>query len=260
MRASSLARLRTTRLKMPLSQPDPTFALPTPRSRRRLRDIAGGYSIDRWPIKIDIAEGETPMSWFRRVSDRYQLTPRQLCYSMGIKLGNNAKIAVVLNRHRDTVKAALDVWIEDFTTTHDEYLRSPWLGSFVDSAHRFCPLCLQENGCWKASWGSPLSVVCPRHRIFYVDQCPQCGAQPWRTDAWVGQCAPVHICTARLAAVEAGPKRKVGQWCGADLRQAPRTPAPDTVVQAQGFLTGDQRWATERSAPTSLCRFGIDAP
>jgi hypothetical protein len=222
-----------------------------------LRDIVGGYSIDRWPIKIDVAEDETLVSWFRRVSDRYQLTPRQLCEAMDIKLVHNAKIAVVLDRHRDAVQAAMDVRVEDFARTHDGYLRSPWLGSFVDSPHRFCPICLQENSYWEASWGAPLSVACPRHRTLYVDRCPGCGEQPWRTNAWLGQCATVNVCAARLPA-EAGPKRKVGQWCGADLCDAPRTPAPDTVVQAQALLTGDEHGVNETSTPASLRRFGID--
>jgi TniQ len=134
--------------------------------------------------------------------------------------------------------------------------RRGW-GSFVDSAHRFCPVCLQEDSYWKGSWREPLSVACPRHRILYVDRCPGCGEQPWHTNAWLGQCVAVTICTARVPAT-AGPKRKVGQWCGADLREAPRIPAADTVVQAQAFLTGHEHWVNERSTPTLLRRFGID--
>lgn len=230
-----------------------------PARRRRLRDIAGGYAIDRWPIKIVIAQDETPSSWFRRVSDRYQLTPRQLCEAMDITLAYKAKITDVFDRHHEILKAALDVQVADFTTTHHGYLRSPWLGSFTESTHRFCPMCLQEHGYWNTSWRAPLSVACPQHRIVYADCCPHCGEQPWHTIAWLGQCAPAHICTARLPA-KAGPKRKVGQWCAADLCQAPRIPAPDAVLQAQAFLTGGRHSRIdEPKSPAALFRFGIDA-
>jgi TniQ protein len=254
-RASSRGPSLTALPNVALRQPDRVS--PSSTRRRGLRDIVGGYSIDRWPIKVNVADDETLVSWFRRVSDRYQLTPRQLCEAMEVKLGNNAKIADVLNQHRDAVEYALDVRLGDFAPAHAGYLRSPWLGSFVDSAHRFCPICLEENGYWEVSWEGPLSVVCPRHRILYVDRCPACGEQPWRTGAWLGQCAATRICTARVPA-KAGPKRKVGQWCGADLCEATRIPAPDAVVQAQAFLTDHEHWASDGSAPKSLRRFGID--
>lgn len=238
---------------MALQQPNQG---PGPPSRRRkLRDIEGGYAIDRWPIKIGIAAGETPSSWFRRVSDRYQLTPRQLCEAMDIALAYKAKITDVFERHHDVLEAALDIQVADFTTTHDGYLRSPWLGSFTESTHRFCPRCLQENGYWNTAWRSPLSVACPRHQILYADRCPQCGEQPWHTNAWLSQCAAAHVCTARLS-TEAGPKRKVRPWCEGSLCEAPRIPAPDTVVQAQALLIADEHW-TQGSAPPPLRRFGI---
>jgi AAA domain len=82
-------RSRTVLPNMALQQPNPSSSSSS--RRRGLRDIVGGYSIDRWPITINVADDETLVSWFRRVSDRYQLTPRQLCEAMGIKLGNNPK-------------------------------------------------------------------------------------------------------------------------------------------------------------------------
>lgn len=251
-----LAQSWTTQPKMPSLQPDPQFVPPT--SRRGLRDIVSGYRIDRWPIKIDIAPAETPESWLRRVSDRYQLTPRQLCDALGIKLAGHPKIAAVLRQYSDSVEAALDIRVDDLTTAGDVHFRSLWLASFVASGHRFCPSCLEDDGYWRASWRSPLSVVCPHHRILYIDRCPDCGEQPWRTDAWLGQCAPVHVCAARVPS-EAGPERKVGRWCGADLREAPRIPAPETALQAQAILAGNEHHLAPISLPSVAHRFGIGA-
>lgn len=241
---------------MPLSQPDPALPSPTPHTDPRLRDIVGGYSISRWPIKVDVAQNETPMSWLRRVSHRYQLTPRQLFEALGIKLTTNSKITVLLKQHSHSIEAALDIQVDDFNTAGFAGFRSPWLASFTASAHRFCPACLEDNGYWNAAWRSPLSIVCPRHQILYVDRCPKCGQQPWRTDTWLGQCAAIHICTARLPG-EKCPNREVRPWCGFDLREVPHIPVPETVLHAQATITESQHQITQTSAPTSLRRFGI---
>jgi hypothetical protein len=221
-----------------------------------LRGITGGCCIDRWPIKVDAAEDETPRSWFRRVSDRYQLTPRQLCDALGVDPPRLPEMAVFLNQNSDIVNTALDVQVEDFNTACGENLRSPWLAPFTESTHRFCPACLEENSYWKTSWESPFAVACPVHRILYVDQCPQCGERPWRTDAWLGQCGAVHACAARRPA-EADLKQPLRAWCGGDLRKAPRPLAPETVLQAQAILAGNKHWTAEASAPAPLHRFDI---
>lgn len=66
-----------------------------------------------------------PGSAHREMELIYQLTPRQLCEAMEIKLAHNAKIAVVLDRHRDALECALGVRVADFNPAHARYLRSP---------------------------------------------------------------------------------------------------------------------------------------
>lgn len=73
---------------------------------------------------------------------------------------------------------------------------------------RFCPCCLAESAHWKASWDLVFVVVCEKHGLLLLDQCPQC-QKPLSWDR-------PHLtkCT-----------------CGFDLPQATAETAPEAAVQ-----------------------------
>ena len=55
------------------AQPDPSL----PQSRR-LREIPGGYDINRWPISVGIGVEEPISAWLMRIAVRYELTPARI--------------------------------------------------------------------------------------------------------------------------------------------------------------------------------------
>ena len=61
----------------------------------RLRQVSGGYDIDRLPIQVPPRPGEHPVSWLRRWAHRYGMTPNQLLADLGVSIRTNARVSEV---------------------------------------------------------------------------------------------------------------------------------------------------------------------
>ena len=83
---------------------------------------------------------------------------------------------------------------------------------------RFCPLCLQENKYWKIEWHQRIYVACPEHKIWMVEDCPDCGL-------------PFEIRKS---------KSKFSQCeCEFDFRECNVTSASEDILKLMRFLRGD---------------------
>src|SRR3954471_16688648 len=49
-----------------------------PRHGSRIREVPAGYGLDPLPIKVPVGDGESAVSWLRRVSWRYDVPARTL--------------------------------------------------------------------------------------------------------------------------------------------------------------------------------------
>ena len=49
----------------------------------RIREVPAGYDLDPLPIKVPVRDGESVVSWLRRVSWRYDMPARTLMRGAG---------------------------------------------------------------------------------------------------------------------------------------------------------------------------------
>jgi len=64
--------------------------------------------------------------------------------------------------------------------------------------HSVCPLCIEEDGFFDASWHLSISAYCAKHGVKLIDECPSCGSGLTLTRPGVGVCR----CNALLASGE----------------------------------------------------------
>ncbi len=214
----------------------------------RLREVVGGYDIDRLPIQVPPRPGEHPVSWLRRWAHRYGMTPNQLLVDLGVPpvTGNLLSIAVHIGRHEDTLAAASglnglpleqpgDVAAQALTDQLMRYYkRYHRVSPRRPTAPRFCPRCLREDeGAWRRAWTCPLLLVCTRHGVLMTRACPGCSRPPF-THTLVG--ADTEAWTCSLPALGEHVHRTRYQRCGHDLRTAPTTAVSRRQVDVQAQL------------------------
>lgn len=81
---------------------------------------------------------------------------------------------------------------------------------------RFCPLCLQENNYWKVEWHQRIYVACPDHKVWMIEDCPNCGK-------------PFEVRHSKLSQCE----------CEFDFRESNVTTTSEDVLTLMRFLRGD---------------------
>ena len=147
---------------------------------------------------------EGPQGYLLRLAEANCLPVAELA-QLGVRYD-----PVALERHRVLPDIALDPDLH----AHVGRLARAYPSRIWNTRHaRFCPLCLAEEGRWRASWELYFVDVCPRHGVWLVDQCGSCG-QPvrWKREA-------LFRCQ-----------------CGSDLRQETAVRAPEHPRRLSALL------------------------
>lgn len=226
--------------------------------------MPGGYDLGQLPLHLPPHDGESIVSWLRRLSVRYDVSTRDLIRAAGsrqpvtstpraaARLRNNRIIAVRLGLIGDEARTlALPQPLAAATLS---YLESLHPGAPIRPQSRYCPQCLAApNPWWPDHWQTPLSLICPTHHCYLVCCCPGCGQPPFASSAWLSRPTELHRCPSRLPAWRAATGRRAA-WCESDLTAAVSRPAPDDQVQAQQRL---HDWAPGSAEPAVACGIAI---
>ena len=237
--------------------------------------MPAGYDLDPLPIKVPVGDGESAVSWLRRVSWRYDTSARTLMRDAGTPkaLTGTSKVAPRLRNNRQLVDR-LGLPEEDVA----RLLGSTPLGAattnYLKAFHRttpsprswsrYCPTCLTEpDPYWRQDWQSPLLAICPTHDTYLHQACPSCLQRPQQDPAWLSRPIELWRCPAALVTFVRSPAgRQRRPWCTHDLRTAEPVPAPPEEVAAQHLLLG---WADDPITASTTCgvtvtgRIGFDA-
>jgi len=81
---------------------------------------------------------------------------------------------------------------------------------------RLCPLCLRENLYWKIDWHQRIYVACPKHKVWMIEECPNCGEAFQIKESKLSQCE-----------------------CKFDFREYKGDRSRDNVLKLMRFLQGD---------------------
>lgn len=233
---------------------------------RRLRGVPGGYDLEPVPIHVEVRDGESAVSWLRRVSVRYDTPARDLLHAAGTvrpitsttkvisRLRNNRTLLHRLGLDDDETRrllipaplaAATLTYAETFT--HNTVPAQPWM--------RYCPHCLAEpDPVWPDHWRCPLSLICPDHGVYLLQTCPGCHQQPHATPAWLTHPLELHRCPSRIHQHDGGRGQRRLLWCGTDLSTAPTISAPPEQVAGQRLL---HEWAAGTAEHTTACGLAI---
>ena len=244
---------------MPPTPPQPAAEPPVegnaPPARPSLRGIPAGYDLDAVPIHLPPHRGESTLSWTRRLAVRYDVPVRDLLRHAGARRnitssrgvatrlrtypGMAARVGLTPEQIRPLVKIQP---LANATNTYADAFGHPQPGQ---SQSRYCPLCLTEpDPWWPDHWQSPLSWICPIHHSFLVNTCPDCGQPPHARRGWIGRVIDLHRCPSQLQSVDHAGRRRLRDWCNADLTTGLTQPAPDAAVASQQLL---HDWAAESS-------------
>lgn len=241
----------------------------------RIRGVPAGYDLDPLPIKVPVGDGESAVSWLRRVSWRYDMPARTLMRDAGTpkaltgtskvapRLHNNHQLLERLGLPADDVARLLASTPLTAATTN--YLKAfhrttpparPW--------SRYCPTCLTgPDPYWRQDWQSPLLAICPTHDTYLHQACPSCLQRPQQDPAWLSRPIELWRCPAALVTFVRSPAgRQRRPWCTRDLRTAELIEAPPDEVAAQHLLLD---WANAPITASTACgvtitgRIGFDA-
>ena len=237
--------------------------------------MPAGYDLDPLPIKVPVRDGESAVSWLRRVSWRYDMPARALMRDAGTPkaLSGTSKVAPRLRNNRQLLDR-LGLPEEDVA----RLLASTPLGAattnYLKAFHRttptarpwsrYCPTCLTgPDPYWRQDWQSPLLAICPTHDIYLHQGCPSCLQRPQQDPAWLSRPIELWRCPAALVTFVRSPAgRQRRPWCTHDLRTAEPVPAPPDEVAAQHLLLN---WADDPITASTACgvtvtgRIGFDA-
>lgn len=232
-----------------------------------LREIVGGYDIDRLPIHVPRFQDESLEGWLRRLSRRYQVTPRDVLTHLGVAPHPQAlpKLEILTAHHPEAfiqaglepetlpsrcspLGAALATLDEDFAVGILGLPRPRWR-----RAARFCPRCLTMSGKWTDTWHHPYHVVCVRHGLVLETRCPTCGALPFHTPTWMTSTGPIDSCADFTA------PKGLRYRCRCATRFATVTPEPadDELLAAQRWLW-DILTAFHQGDPVQLIGLWVD--
>jgi hypothetical protein len=251
-------------------RPSPTSAesyqpVDQPAPRHSLRTIPAGYELEQLPIHVEPQDGESPVSWLRRLSLRYDVPTRDLIRFTGStrRITGTSKVAARL-RNQPGIPARLGLSTEQSKTllrtqplaaATKNYIATLQGGTTsvpVRSQSRYCPRCLTgPDPWWPDHWQSPLSLICLQHRSYLLTVCPACGQPPQGSSAWLSHPIDLHRCPSRLPTRGPHGTRRQRPWCDHDLTTADSVPAPEDQVRAQQLL---HQWAAGKPAdPATAC-------
>lgn len=226
--------------------------------------MPGGYDLAQLPLHLPPHDGESIVSWLRRLSARYDVPARDLIRAAGsrqpvtstpraaARLRNNRIIAVRLGLTPDEARSL--VLPQPMAAATRNYLDTLHPGAPVRPQSRYCPRCLAApDPWWPDHWQTPLSLICPTHHCYLVCNCPGCRQPPYASSAWLSRSTELHRCPSRLPAWRAATGRRAA-WCDSDLTGAVSRPAPDDQVQAQARL---HDWAPGSAEPAVACGTAI---
>jgi hypothetical protein len=98
--------------------------------------------------------------------------------------------------------------LSDIDSTADSVRRASVREWAYFSGSLACPQCLAESaGAWKLNWKLPWSFACPKHGVYLIDSCPECGRRlrSGRTD---GSLSPLFVETVPKPGLCGNPKQK----------------------------------------------------
>ena len=262
----------------PTSKPAEPAEEAPPRGSR-IREVPAGYNLDPLPIKVPVHDGESVVSWLRRVSWRYDTPARLLIRDAGSPkpLTGTSKVAPRLhNNHQlldrlglpadDITRLLASTPLAAATTSYlKEFRRAtpsprPW--------SRYCPTCLTgPDPYWRQDWQHPLLAICPTHHTYLLQACPRCRQRPLLNPAWLSRPIELWRCPAPLVTLDHDPNgrpthRQRGPSCTHDLRDAEPVPASPAEVAAQHLLLGladDPIHTSTACGVTITGRIGFDA-
>lgn len=227
---------------------------------RSLRGVPAGYDLGPVPIHLPPRDGESSVSWLRRLSVRYDVAARSLLRSAGAirptestsaaaaRLRNNRDITAQLGLTTAEARALLQPHpMAAATKSYTDTLRG---GRPLTYGSHYCPRCLAEpDPWWPDHWQTPLSLICPIHRCYLVGRCPGCGQTPHASKDWLARPGPLRHCPSRQPRrLSAGRRQRL--WCDHDLASADTTAAPTEQVRAQELL---HLWAAGSAEHASAC-------
>lgn len=91
----------------------------------------------------------------------------------------------------------------------------------------------------------PAVVDLPSHHIYLINACPGCGQAPHARRGWIGRVIDLHRCPCQLPSSGDTGRRRLRDWCNADLATALTQPAQAAAVATQQLL---HDWATDPSS------------
>ncbi len=224
--------------------------------------MPGGYDLDPVPIHVDVRDGESAVSWLRRVSVRYDTPTRDLLHGAGTvkpvtsttkvisRLRNNRTLLYRLGlTDNETSRLLTPAPLAAATLTYADTFGYDAVPS--RSWMRYCPHCLAEpDPVWPDHWRCPLSLICPDHGVYLLDSCPGCQQKPHATPAWLTHPVELHRCPSRIRQHDAGRGQRRLPWCDTDLSTAPKLSAPPDQVAGQRRL---HQWAAGTAEHTTAC-------
>ena len=233
---------------------------------RRLRQVPGGYDLDTLPIRVDVCDGESAVSWLRRPSVRYDTPVRDLLKTAGARraITQTSRVAGRLRNYPE-IPQRLGLPPDQVRLLVNPKPLPAATATYIDTFHRgeapvraqsrYCPHCLTEpDPFWPDHWHSPLSLICLTHRCYLLRSCPTCLQRPQGTPAWLTRPVELHRCPSRRPWPVNGRSRRLLTWCDADLTTAPTVAAPAEEVRAQQLL---HDWASGAAEPAAACGLPI---
>lgn len=228
--------------------------------------MPGGYDLDPVPIHVPPRDGESVVSWLRRLSLRYDTPARELLHGAGAvkAITGTAKVISRLRNNRTLLSrlglddhetrrlltaapltAATLTYADTFT--RDPVPARPWM--------RYCPHCLAgPDPVWPDHWRCPLSLICPDHGVYLLQTCPRCQQKPHATPAWLTHPVELDRCPSRVHQHDAGLGRRRLPWCDTHLSTAPSVTAPPEQVAGQRLL---HQWAAGTAEHAEVCGLAI---
>ncbi|MBK8445663.1 MAG: TniQ family protein [Micropruina sp.] len=254
---------------MPPTPPQRSAETPRPATQSRgqpaLRVIPGGYDIDAVPIHLPPHPGEATLSWMRRLAVRYDVPARDLLRHAGAKrrISSSSGVAIRLRTYTgmaarlgltpDQIKPL--VRIQPLTAAANTYAEAFGHAKPSQPQSRYCPRCLTDpDPWWPDHWQSPLSWICPIHHIYLVNLCLVCGQPPHAQFGWVGRVIDLRVCPSQIPTTDRVGRRRLRDWCNADLTAAPARSAHATAVASQQLL---HDWAADPSTPVTVAGLAV---
>ena len=247
---------------------------PRPRGSR-IREVPAGYDLDPLPIKVPVRDGESVVSWLRRVSWRYDMPARTLMREAGTQraLSGTSKVAPRLRNNRQLLErlglpgddVALLLASTPLGAATTNYVKAFYRAAPVTRPwSRYCPTCLTgSDPYWRQDWQNPLLAICPTHHTYLQQTCPRCSQRPQENPAWLSRLIELWRCPAPVVTFYGGPSGPDRRpTCTYDLRTADPVPAPPEDVAAQRLLLD---WADDPVHASTACgvtvtgRIGFDA-